>query len=262
MKTKLVEWAPAVAAVSRIEHCHKLLQGKTFFEQIQIFNKIVGADYIFRLNDLVGTETIRTNRPSWANFYIDDIYGLHIPLDPRAPETEKFLGKKVATKEFAFYAGMGFDGYQLALNTKRIINKECCSIEFGDYNLDWLGSNILQKERVFEADGSISKETYYRIYGEAILALFDAYSELNDITDKEEISEDHWENVAGASLLFLCGGHRGCSQHISPAERTETQLAAILIALYAKSLVKREQLLVNSQLRKSSNVVGLHRIQA
>lgn len=262
MNTELFVWSQAVSAIPRILMYQEDLRGRSFFDQMQLFSKVFGPDYIFRLNELVGTERIRQNRPSWANFYVDDIYGMHIPLDPRAPETLEFLGKETATKELAFYTGMGFDGYLLALNTKRLVHRDNLSIEFGDYKLDWLQhTNTMSSQKVFEPDSSISKETYYRIYGEALLALFSNFSQIANAPRIEDIDERLIENTAGASLLFLCGGHKGCKAHISQAERTETQLEAIIISLYTTSLARMETTF--ESLRNSSKkVVQLQRLKA
>lgn len=262
MNTGLFVWSQAVSAIPRILAYYEELRGKSFFDQMQLFNRVIGADYIFRLNDLVGTERIRKNRSSWANFYVDDIYGMRIPLDPRAPETLEFLGKETAAKELAFYTGMGFEGYLLALNTRRVVHRDKLSIEFGDYRLDWLPyAKTMSEEKIFEPDSSISKETYYRIHGEALLALFSNFVSIANASRIDDIDEKLLENTAGASLLFLCGGHKGCKAHISQAERTETQLEAIAISLYTRSLAKMEATF--SSLRDSNaKVVQLQRQKA
>lgn len=259
MNNLLYKWSPAVSAIPRILAHEVVMSNMNYSEKLQWYSKVMGADWIFRLQDVVGTEEIQKNRKSWSNFYIDDIYNLHMPLDPRAPETDKMLGSSTGLKEFAFYSGMGFDGYVLALNTKRKVCRENFSIDFDDMKLDWIKKNrTIEFGNIYESDGTISKETYYRFYGEALLSIMKAMGRVNSMHDRDD---DKVMNIAAAALLFLCGGHQGCSEHISNAERTEVQLDVIIISLYCRSLAKME-VMINHFPNKNSSIIEFNREQA
>jgi len=257
MKSRLFKWSPAVSAMPRILSHAKIMEGMSYIDKLQWYNKIMGPDWIFRLKDVVGLDLIKKNRKSWADCYVNDMYDLHMPLDPRAPETDKMLGKNTGTKEFAFYSGMGFDGYVLALNTLRKVNRERFEIDFDNLKFDWISKKeILETEKIYEADGTISKETYYRFYGEALLSIFNA---IKTIVSSENIDEEKLENTAASSLLFLCGGHQGYqggSQYISNAERSEAQLDVIIISLYCRSLTRMDVML-DDVLKKKNDVIEL-----
>ncbi|MHB0865554.1 MAG: hypothetical protein ACYC1Y_01460 [Minisyncoccota bacterium] len=123
MKQNLLAWSAVLGALPRIMHYKHVLSGTdAYFDRLRIVNEALGPHWVFRLADAVGLEIIKVNRPSWHEFYVEDVDRLHCPLDPGAPETEAYLGRKYSDMDMAFYAGMGFDGYRLALQTPRQVD--------------------------------------------------------------------------------------------------------------------------------------------
>lgn len=149
--SNLLKWAPAVGAFSRIAYYRKVLsEQSTYFDRLRIVNDALGANWVFRLADAVGIENIRASRPSWAAFYVDDCDRLHCPLDPGAPETAVYLGREYADMDMAFYAGMGFDGYRLVLQTPRLVDIDNKTISFdGRYQLRLLDQQRMKLDELY-----------------------------------------------------------------------------------------------------------------
>ncbi|MGN6147001.1 MAG: hypothetical protein ACTHPD_00525 [Rhizomicrobium sp.] len=232
MRANLFAWAGVLAAFPRTKAAHTKMQAMSYYERLRYFNSTLGADWCFRLLDLVGPETISSTRPSWLDFYRDDVYDLHLPLDPRAPETDKYLGADMGGIEFAFYTGMGFEGYALALQTPRYVDVQTGLVRLGGYTLD-----LNLREQVSQLSGqTLGPEAYYAAYGQALSSLMTA---IDHICRKEgDVSDDRLEEVAAASLLFLCGGHQGCSAHIDEAEAQDTRLKVIILCKYVIALAE------------------------
>lgn len=227
MNPNLIRWSAVIGAISRILHYREVLGAtKTYFERLRIVNEALGPHWIFRLADTVGIELIKMNRPSWYQFYVEDVDGLHCPLDPGAPETEAYLGRRYSDMDLAFYAGMGFDGYRLALQTPRLVSLDTKSIDFdGRYHLT--ASTDLRNRLVeYDTTGSIPKEHYYSAYGDTLAGL---YKKLDNFVGDGPVSEEILEQVAASCLILLCGGHKGCRRHRSAVEKFEAQMESLII---------------------------------
>jgi hypothetical protein len=234
MRDSLFRWATAVGAIPRIVAYRRRLAPLSYFERVRFCNSVLGPDWIFRLQDIVGQEVIEEARPSWLSFYRDDIYGQHLPLDPRAPETDEYLGSEMGAMEFAFYAGMGFEGYMLALNTIRQIDTENATVTLGGYRLSGVDTTKLMALK----DQDLKASDYYAAYGRALTALFKLYetTESNvQLTDEGQL-----ESAAAASLLFLCGGHQGCGSHKDRSEGQSVRQQVIILCRYVEALSKGE----------------------
>jgi hypothetical protein len=156
-----------------------------------------------------------------------------MPLDPRAPETDKYLGSDAGATEFAFYAAMGFDGYALALATPRAIDTEKFTVRLEEYTLqgiDDVGLRALSKKR-------LSPEDYYCAYGRALNALFAA---CQLITERQAANEEMIEATCAACLIFMCGGHQGCSAHVDDEEAQNVRLKTIILCRYVEALCSDE----------------------
>lgn len=223
-------WATVIGAIPRILEYRERLGPMSYYERLRFQNLVLGPDWAFRLHDLVGVETIEANRPSWLAFYRDDIYNLHLPLDARAPETDRYLGTDMGAMEFAFYAGMGFEGYALALRTQRKVDVRDGCVHFDRFLLSGTDRELLlELERM-----PLTAEHYYTHYAVALKSLFAAYEQI--AKSPEEASADQVDGVAAASLLFLCGGHNGCTQHVDPEEGQAVRLETITICRYIAAL--------------------------
>lgn len=236
MTKNLVCWGTAIGAFARIlEFQSRMRKVDTYFNRLRMANDALGPNWVFRLVDLVGLDTIIKNRPSWAQFYVDDHDGLHAPLDPGAPETEKYLGTPYSIKDMAFYAGMGFDGYRLALQTQRSVNSKNGTIDFdGRYQLadESIASMCAERQK----SGTVEKPFYYRLYAEALDALYDNFEHIRSSNGQIELIE----RTAGASLILLCGGHTGCLKHKNQEEEFKSQLESIIIFSFARLLANGE----------------------
>lgn len=235
MRRSVINWLPALSALSKTDRLYSQMSNLTYYDRLRLYNQITGPDWAFRLHDLIGHETIMASRPSWLAFYRDDIYNLHLPLDPRAPETDKYLGQDVGAKEFAFYAAMGFDGYEAALRTPRIICSKTLSVTLDDYHLEGVDLEYLTDMR----DSRLGPEQYYHAYGDAIGAILDAGSLLHK-TEGPYLSDERLESMAAACVLFLCGGHQGCSAHVDEEEAQRTRIETIILSRYAAALARGE----------------------
>lgn len=232
--SNLFVWSAAVGAFPRIEECHALLQKmESYFDRLRFVNEALGPHWVFRLADAVGIDEIRKNRPSWAEFYVDDVDGLHCPLDPGAPEISRFLGREYSDLDLAFYAGMGFEGYRLALKTQRLVDITSKSIKFaGQYHLE-SSEEFVEELNGFLARRHVPKEEYYARYGAALSVLYESITSCN----KNIQSDNQLERTAAGCLLFLCGGHKGCSTHPTPAERFHAQMEGLIIFQHTHDLV-------------------------
>lgn len=231
MQSNLLQWSAAISAIHRIPvYQAKLAVADTYFDRLRITNDALGGNWVFRLADVVGLETIKMNRLSWYQFYIQDIDRLHCPLDPGAPETEAYLGLDYSVMDMAFYAGMGFDGYQLALNTGRHVDMDEKEIMFdGRYHLHLPGT-WKEELQQYDRDRVVPKEDYYAAYGDALSVLYDAIHAKP--TDDEAL-----ERLVSACLIFLCGGHTGCLKHITDEIQFKCQMESLIIFRHAKGLV-------------------------
>lgn len=238
MHRSILDWLPAAAALMKVGRLYDQMKCASYYDRLRLYGRIVGPDWAFRLHDLVGGDTIEKSRPSWLAFYRDDIYALHLPLDPRAPETDKYLGSDSGAKEFAFYAAMGFDGYEAALRIPRKIFTETLSVTLGNYHLEGVAGEYLQKMRSI----SLGPSEYYQAYGRALDAIVEAANTLGT-ADSDYVSEELIEGAAAASMLFLCGGHQGCSEHIDEEEAQQTRLQTIILCTYAEALARGTVLL-------------------
>jgi hypothetical protein len=230
MRDTLFGWATVVGAMPRILAYRDRIEPLSYYERVRFCNAALGPDWIFRLQDIVGSDMISRARPSWLNFYRDDIYSQHLPLDPRAPETDKYLGEQTGAMEFAFYAGMGFEGYMLALNTPRVIDTRSASVVLDGVRLGGLDEAELRSlsTRTLEAPD------YYEAYGRALRALFAGYASV--ASSRQAATDDTLECLAAASLLFLCGGHQGCSGHVDHEEGQEVRRQVIILCRYVEAL--------------------------
>lgn len=245
MESNLLRWSAAIGALSRILHYQKLLgEVDTYFDRLRIANEALGPHWVFRLADAVGLETIKGNRLSWYRFYVEDIDQLHCPLDPGAPETATYLGRAYSDMDMAFYAGMGFDGYRLALQTARTV----C---FNEKHIDFDGRYRLAPSRemkarldAYDMQRFIPKEDYYAAYSDALTNLYDAIGRVM----KAKPDEDLLERVAAGCLILLCGGHRGCSKHVNEEEKFQAQMEGMIIFSHARNILIGHTLLNGSSL--------------
>lgn len=235
MRDNLLRWGTVVGAMPRILNFYERLKNLSSYERLRFCNSVLGPDWAFRLLDIAGEKAIAASRPSWLAFYRDDIYGLHMPLDPRAPETDKYLGSDMGAKEYAFYCGMGFDGYLLALNTPRIVDEVDLSVSLAGQRFHGLDVSTLRQM----AAKKLAASDYYSFYGDALNALFNSYNAIVS-GSRNDMSEKQIEDTAAASLVFLCGGHQGCGQHVDEAEGQSTRLSTIILCRYAKALASGE----------------------
>lgn len=243
MTKNLVIWATVVGAFKRIlDFESRMKEVSTYFERLRIANDVLGPSWVFRLVDLVGVETIKENRSSWAQFYIDDHDGLHAPLDPGAPETEKYLGVPYSIKDMAFYAGMGFDGYHLALHTQRIVDSQNGTIKF-DGRYQFAHESVAQLCIEYQERRRIEKFFYYRRYAEALDALYHNFEQTRLSGGQVELIEQ----TAAASLILLCGGHKGCLKHKNPEEEFESQIESLVIFEFARLIAEGEVTLANAE---------------
>ena len=182
------------------------------------------------------------SRPSWHEFYVEDVDRLHCPLDPDAPETEAYLGRKYSDMDMAFYAGMGFDGYRLALQTSWHVDFNTKQLRFdGRYVLE-PSPELKAKLDVYGRQHFVPKEDYYATYGSALSVLFDRISG----DGFEGLDDDTLERVAAGCLILLCGGHRGCSKHITSEEEFSAQMESLIIFNHAKNVISGVTLLEKS----------------
>lgn len=223
----------------------------TYFDRLRIVNSALGGDWVFRLADAVGIELIRKNRPSWVAFYVEDCDRLHCPLDPGAPETEAYLGRDYSDMDMAFYAGMGFDGYRLALETPRLVDldKKCINFD-GRYHLQ-LPDPIRVDLDQLHATRRIAKERYYSDYGSALSVLF----EIIDCLTSGDINEELLERVSAGCLILMCGGHRGCRKHITTEEEFQAQMESLIVFNCAKTVLL-EQTKLDESVIPALHVVG------
>lgn len=226
MESNLLRFGAVIGAFPRMLHCRDLL-GNTdrYFDRLRIVNEALGPHWVFRLADVVGFETIRENRPSWYSFYVDDIDRLHCPLDPGAPETEAYIGRAYSDMDMAFYAGMGFDGYRLALQTQRKVDFGSKELEL-DRRFRFVPSaelkNVLDK---YDEQHFIPKQDYYAAYADALKPLFDSIETVMAGQHDSQMVE----RIAAGCLTLLCGGHRGCSKHVSHEEEFQAQMESMII---------------------------------
>jgi len=247
--SNLLKWAPAVGAFSRIAYYRKVLsEQSTYFDRLRIVNDALGANWVFRLADAVGIENIRASRPSWAAFYVDDCDRLHCPLDPGAPETAVYLGREYADMDMAFYAGMGFDGYRLVLQTPRLVDIDNKTISFdGRYQLRLLDQQRMKLDELY-AQRVVPKEVYYSAYGSALSILFGQIDQINYGNADDGLVE----RTAAGCLILMCGGHRGCSSHITAEEEFQAQMESIIIFTFTKAILLGHVKLVESSNSKTS----------
>lgn len=236
MKTNLLNWSAAIGAFPRImEYREKLSCAGSYFDRLRIVNEALGPHWIFRLADAVGLDTIKANRLSWYRFYIEDVDRLHCPLDPGAPETEAYLGRQYADMDMGFYAGMGFDGYRLALQKSRHVSLEDKTIEFdGRYHLV-LSASMKNSLCAYDVDRFVPKEDYYSSYSDTLTNLYDLIGAI--VRDGHTADEDMIERAAAGCLILLCGGHRGCSSHINNEERFSAQMESMIIFAHARRII-------------------------
>lgn len=227
MQSNLLKYSVAVAAFPRILS-YKSILSKTdmYFDRLRIVNESLGPHWIFRLADAVSLEVIKINRASWYRFYVEDIDQLHCPLDPGAPETSIYLGRDFADMDMAFYAGMGFDGYRLALETSRIVDFEEKTLELDSKFKFSPSCDLKTKLDLYDENRHIPKEDYYASYGDALQQL---YRVIDNIHTNPAISDEIIESAAVACLILLCGGHHGCSKHITKEEEFRAQMESLII---------------------------------
>lgn len=244
MNKNLVRWGVVLGALPRILHYRKVLnRSESYFERLRIVNEALGSHWVFRLADVVGLDVIKENRPSWYDFYVLDTDDLHCPLDPGAPETGKYLGQKYSVMDMAFYAGMGFDGYRLALQTPRHVRTKELEIEFDNaYLLELPTEDKEEIGKMFQSH-HISKQNYYAAYGDALSALFDKIEQASSVRAQDE---DLTERVLAACLILLCGGHKGCKAHITMEDEWHAQSESMIVFRQTRAL-----LLGKSSLRRA-----------
>lgn len=231
MNGNLRRWAPAIGALARIADYQQQLGARpTYFERLRVVNEALGGNWVFRLADTVGLETIRANRPSWIQFYVEDIDRLHCPLDPGAPETEAHLGHGYSVMDMAFYAGMGFDGYRLALQTQRIPDLHTKSLRFDNRFLLELPPKERANLEQYDQDREVPKADYYSAYGDALSVLFDRLGD-------EKIDSTGVERLAAGCLILLCGGHTGCLTHVSGEIRFRLQMESMVFFKHARGVM-------------------------
>lgn len=235
MKPNLIRWGTVIGAFPRILRYRKILgETNTYFDRLRLVNQALGPEWIFRLVDTVGMHAIKANRLSWYKFYVEDINGLHCPLDPGAPETEAYLGRSFSDMDMAFYAGMGFDGYHLALETSRKICFQNKHLDLdGRYRL-YLSSELKEQLGLYDAQHFIPKEDYYTAYGAALTSLFD---QIDRIMQTDQVPEDVIERTMAGCLILLCGGHHGCKARITKEDMEfQAQMESLIIFNHAKNI--------------------------
>ena len=225
-----VRWATVIGAFPRIAMFeNRMTDVKNYINRVRIVNDVLGPNWAFRLRDIVGDKTIQANRSSWYDFYVADTDGMHLPLDPGAPETLLYLGDRYSARDLAFYAGMGFDGYCLVLQTQRIVSHEQKSILFdGRYHLV-LPDDVKSELHGYDIQQHIPKEKYYEEYAVTLDAIYRSIGTI--IASAGSISSTPWmiERTAAACLLLMCGGHKGCKGHPSEEERFAAQMDSLII---------------------------------
>jgi hypothetical protein len=223
-----------LGAFARIrDYRRRLGETDAYFDRLRIVNEALGPHWVFRLADAVGLETIQANRPSWYRFYVEDHDGLHCPLDPGAPETETYLGRRYSDMDMAFYAGMGFDGYRLALQTARHVDLESKEIEFdGRYRLVPT-PELKARLDAYDTKRFVPKEEYYAAYGDALSVLHEAIDRIS----VGPADEEFLERVAAGCLIVMCGGHHGCKHHVTDDERYLTQMESLIIFTHARNVI-------------------------
>lgn len=245
MKTNLSRWGAVIGALPRILHYRRILGAtETYFDRLRIVNEALGAHWVFRLADVVGLEQIKMNRPSWYKFYVEDIDGLHCPLDPGAPETATYLGRQLSDMDLAFYAGMGFDGYRLALQTQRTVSLADKRLDFDHkYHLA-APSDLKDRLAVYDENGIIPKEHYYSAYCVALVTLFKTIEEEASKETASGVCDDRvLERLAAGCLILMCGGHQGCLKHPNHIERFRTQMESLIIFHQARSVLTGQTVL-------------------
>ena len=256
MRTNLLTWGTVLGALPRIVlYRERLLAASSYFDRLRMVNEALGPHWVFRLAEIVGVDAIRANRPSWAEFYIDDCDRLHCPLDPGAPETEAFLGVKYSAMDMAFYAGMGFDGYALALQTPRLFDQRTKRIAFDRrYSFDppaALKATLDNYDRL----GHIPKEAYYSAYGTTLSALFERLE--HNLAGGEGVpGEELLERLAAGCLIFMCGGHKGCNKHSTTAEEFAAQMEGLAIFSCATDVITGRTTLEDAAVSKKLVAVG------
>lgn len=243
-----MRWGTVVGALPRILQCREVLgETGTYFERLRIANEALGPHWVFRLADAVGLDQIKLNRPSWHRFYVEDIDRLHCPLDPGAPETEDYLGRAYSDMDMAFYAGMGFDGYTLALRTPRLVSIPDKRIDFDSrYRLD---PSMDAKIRLsgYESTRVIPKEAYYASYAEALRTL---YGNIEGLVENGRVNpscdEEQLERTIAGCLIVMCGAHQGCLSHPNPAEKFHAQMESLIIFNHATAVMVGETPLVEA----------------
>ena len=144
--------------------------------------------------------------------------------------------------DMGFYAGMGFDGYRLALETPRIVELDTKRIRFdGRYVLE-PSPELVDELAACEHSRRISKETYYGAYGSALKALFTCMKR------GSSADEALLERMAASALILLCGGHKGCKQHITPEEEFSAQMESLIIFSHARNMLAGEKSLETAPL--------------
>lgn len=243
MNANLVKWAHVVGALPRMNSYRQMLATRSmYFERLRIVNDALGPNWVFRLADVVGIDVIKENRPSWYDFYVEDIDRLHCPIDPGAPETDAHLGRHYADMDMAFYAGMGFDGYRLALQTPRHVNIREKMLVFDRrfvFEATPEQRNLLEG---YEHGRQVPKDEYYSHYGDALSVLYERI-------DRESLSERELTHVAAGCLILLCGGHHGCRSHITNEIRYRVQMESVIIFMVAKDVISESRSLSDVQTR-------------
>jgi len=231
VRQNIVRWGAVVGALPRILHYREILGAtETYFDRLRIVNEALGPHWVFRLAEAVGFEQIKANRPSWFRFYVEDVDRLHCPLDPGAPETEAYLGRRYSDMDMAFYAGMGFDGYRLVLQTQRTVSLGDKSINFDGRHR--LTSSVALKNELAEYDRarSIPKGHYYTAYAKTLTTLYDTIEcVVADSAVVEECDEEMLERAMAGCLIVMCGAHQGCLTHPSSAEKFQAQMESLVI---------------------------------
>lgn len=239
MRSNLVRWGTAIGALRRISEFRQVLaQKERYIDRLRFVNTVLGPDWVFRLPDTVGLETIKTNRPSWNDFYVDDTDGVHLPLDPGAPETNKYLGEEYSIKDLAFYAGMGFDGYCLALKTERNVDLIQKNIRFdGRYLLRPTPEQLAVLEG-YERAKLIPKEAYYNSYRCTLDALYELIDQIeSDFDAGDDVSDERIECAIAGSVILLCGGHQGCGTHPTKEIEFQVQMLSLITFDIARNVI-------------------------
>lgn len=168
---------------------------------------------------------------------MDDADGLHCPLDPGAPETGSYLGRAYSDMDMAFYAGMGFDGYRLALQTPRLVSMADKSIEFDGCYLLSASDELRQELDRFDVTGEIPKDYYYQTYGKTLTALFETINQVDNAVATGACDEQMLERATAGCLIVMCGGHQGCMTHPTPADKFQAQMESLIIFNHARDVL-------------------------